>query len=257
MRFPTTKWDLIQALQQDAVKRREALGTVYQLYWRPLYAYLRCESSAADSEDLLNGFFEHCWEDRVLEHADSGRGKFRTFILTCLKHYVSNIRRAENAGKRKPTGGFVALEDLLRDSGPAFEPRDGETPEDTYRRVWLDTIRDRALRRYRDQCRSLDLGIRYELFRSRVLDGAGDCDPRSTSYAALGKRFGISENAANKAVLKAIEEIRAIVCEEVARYSGSDRESAEDAAYIMEPLTARHVPVRGSERELVERPEVE
>src|SRR5262245_3552106 len=109
--FMTTRWSLVLAagtagpLSPDA---HDALARLCEAYWYPLYAYLRGHGhQAEDAQDLTQAFFARLLEKQVIRQADPARGRFRAFLLTSLKNFVSNERDRERAGKRG--GGIPAL----------------------------------------------------------------------------------------------------------------------------------------------------
>jgi len=94
MDFATTRWSLVLDAGAEMTPRgRAALGTLCELYWYPLYAYLRRRGQTAeDAQDLTQGFFARLLEKQALNVVDPSRGRFRSFLLASLDHYVSNQR---------------------------------------------------------------------------------------------------------------------------------------------------------------------
>src|SRR5437870_13744125 len=88
---------------------REALTVLCETYWYPLYAFLRSRGhSAADAEDVTQAFFARLLEKQTLRHADPDRGRFRSFMLASLRHFVANEHDRQTAKKRG--GGDPPLE---------------------------------------------------------------------------------------------------------------------------------------------------
>ena len=104
--FPTTQWHILDTLKaNDEDARRAALGTS-SAYGPPLLAFAFRQSDGKrtreDCEDLVNDFFVRCIEGGLLEHADRARGKFRSFLVTSSRTYMSNAERAQRTQKRRP-----------------------------------------------------------------------------------------------------------------------------------------------------------
>src|SRR5260370_10948433 len=101
-RFPTTSWTLVVAAgQPDASNSRDALAELCRLYWFPLYAYVRRQGFDVDkAQDLTQGFFARLLDKHYIDDARHDRGRFRSFLLTSLKHYMANERDREQALKR-------------------------------------------------------------------------------------------------------------------------------------------------------------
>src|ERR1700691_2178334 len=120
-RFPTTRWSLVVAAGDPHRKEaRSALVSLCENYWYPLYAYLRRRGHSADqAQDLTQEFFIRLLEGRYLDRADPEKGRFRSFIMTSLKFFVSDEADRRRAGKRG--GGMVGR--LAFSSGESGEER--------------------------------------------------------------------------------------------------------------------------------------
>ena len=91
-----------------------ALSQLCRIYWRPLYAFLRKRGyGSEDAQDLTQGFFAHLIESRAYAHADRDKGRFRSFLLGTLKHFIADARDRGRALKR---GGGIILESLGDDA---------------------------------------------------------------------------------------------------------------------------------------------
>jgi len=141
--FPTTRISLIMAARgEPGPDAREALSLLCQAYWYPIYAYVRRLGHAQeDAEDLTQGFFTRVLEKHSLRDFDRERGRFRSYLLGALKHFVANARDWDRAVKR---GGAVAVLPLDADLGTAeqryrLEPRTDLTPEKIFERAWAVT----------------------------------------------------------------------------------------------------------------------
>src|SRR5207245_7341672 len=106
--FTTTHWSVVlTAGQPGSLEADVALEKLCHAYWPPLYAYVRRQGhSPHDAEDLTQGFFARLLEKKYLGDADRARGKFRSFLLTALKHFMANEWDRQHAEKR---GGFSAV----------------------------------------------------------------------------------------------------------------------------------------------------
>jgi RNA polymerase sigma-70 factor (ECF subfamily) len=94
IQFVTTHWSVVlQAGAGDSPQAQEALECLCRTYWYPLYAYVRRQGHAfADAQDLTQEFFARLFERQKVRMADRERGRFRTFLLTSLKHLLSHQR---------------------------------------------------------------------------------------------------------------------------------------------------------------------
>ena len=150
--FATTRWSLIAAIGgTSSVESRDALATLCQTYWYPLYAYVRRKGhQAADAQDLTQAFFAELLEKDRLQLADQERGRFRSFLLASLNNFLANQRRDANTQKR---GGGRATLSLDIESGEdryKLEPSHELTAEKIFERRWAMTLLHRTMNR-RDQ----------------------------------------------------------------------------------------------------------
>jgi len=101
-RFTTTQWGQVLAARDTTdPESRQALAALCEAYWYPLYAYLRSRGHDPDeSRDLTQAYFAYLLEKKILEDVNPSAGRFRSFLLSSLRHYVANERRRQDAGKR-------------------------------------------------------------------------------------------------------------------------------------------------------------
>src|SRR5258705_4443378 len=131
--FQKTRWSLIllagSGTSDDARTAMEELLNAYQY---PLYCYLRRWGlSPEEARDERQAFFVHVLEHGVIEAASPSRGRFRNFILKCLKNHVENENRRRK--RAAPPGGVVSLDAMLDDERRFLaEPASGLTPEEEF-----------------------------------------------------------------------------------------------------------------------------
>ena len=192
-RFQTTNWSLVFA----AGGSPDALNDLCARYWMPVFAYVRRSGhDRADAEDLTQAFFSRMLEHRDFAQADPRRGKFRSFLLGSLKHFLSNERDRAQAKKR---GGDVVHVEIDVDTSD-----DALTPEQLFDKQWALTVVERALRALRDAGAPEDL--------MPFLTG-------DASYETLAAKRGTSEGALRVAVHRLRkrfrDQLREIVAETV------------------------------------------
>lgn len=184
-RFQTTRWSLVLAAGGTTSPRsKAALEALCHLYWYPVYAYVRRSGKTPeDAEDLTQGLFADLLNRKDLQAADPSRGRFRSWLLGCAKHYLANQHDQKTALKR---GGKETLEARY-----LLEPTDGVTAEQLYFRRWSMVLISQVLEDLRAE--STDVA-RFELLSPYLVDEGDE------SYAALGPRLGLKENAVKQAV---------------------------------------------------------
>src|SRR6267143_5824884 len=110
--FTTTRWSVVMLAGEEASAETErALEELCRAYWYPLYAYVRRQGRAAsDAQDLTQDFFARLLERKYLRLADRSRGRFRTFLLTSLKHFLINEWNKANREKRGGAQRILSLD---------------------------------------------------------------------------------------------------------------------------------------------------
>ena len=196
-RFDTTPWSVVLAAGGDSTRgAKQALATLCETYWYPLYAYLRRHGkSAEDAQDLTQGFFQQMLEKGTIERADPGRGRFRSFLLASLKHYVTNEWDKDQAHKRGGDVPHVSLELEGAEGRYQFEPKDDATPETVFDRRWALTLLGNVLAKLRKEF--VEAGKEAAFDQLKIFLGGRS---PSTSYESVGKRLDMSEGAVKVAV---------------------------------------------------------
>src|SRR5438105_15842248 len=132
MAFHTTHWSVVLAAREkdDGARARQALATLCSTYWYPLYAFIRRQGNAPhEAEDLTQEFFYNFLERDSLRNVAPAGGKFRSFLLTCLKHFLINEKVKAKAQRRGGGHVLISLEADLAETQYSLEPADNVTPE--------------------------------------------------------------------------------------------------------------------------------
>jgi RNA polymerase sigma-70 factor (ECF subfamily) len=220
-RFATTHWSIVVgAGSRDTAQARESLSRLCQAYWFPLYAYVRRRGHApGDAQDLTQAFFARLLEKNWVAGADRSKGKFRTFLLSAMKHFLADQWDRARAQKR---GGGATLLPLSLDTAEeryVVEPSDPSTPESIFERRWalalLDTVLDRLKAEYEADGR----GALFAALRP-CLVGERTAQP----YAELAQSLDATEAAIKSAVHRLRQRYRQLLRNEIA----STLDAAED-----------------------------
>ncbi|MBW3599508.1 MAG: sigma-70 family RNA polymerase sigma factor, partial [Planctomycetes bacterium] len=145
-RFATTRWSMVLAAgRQSSPEAESALAALCETYWYPLYAYLRRKGySSHDAQDLTQGFFSLILRRGDVASVRRERGKFRSFLIAALQHYLANEHDRRVAQRRGGGRRLLSLDFDAAESRFAAEPVDPRTPEDAYARQWAMTLLDRV-----------------------------------------------------------------------------------------------------------------
>jgi RNA polymerase sigma-70 factor (ECF subfamily) len=231
--FATTRWSLVLDAGTALTPRgHDALATLCELYWYPLYSYLRRRGhTAEDAQDLTQGFFARLLEKHSLNVVDRARGRFRSFLLGSLDHYVSNERDRSRAQKRGSGTPPISLDVAIAEDRYVREPVDPLTPERIFDRNWALAVLDRVLNRLRAELH--DAG-KDHLFEN--LKGYLTGDQAAGSYQDVGATLGMSEGALKVAVHRLRRRYRALLYDEIAQTVATPEEVELELQYLIEAI---------------------
>jgi RNA polymerase sigma-70 factor (ECF subfamily) len=227
--FVTTRWSVVlSAGNQASPGSTNALESLCRVYWFPLYAYVRrCGYSPGDAQDLTQAFFARLLEKNWLADARRERGRFRSFLLASMKHFLANEWDKAQAQKRGGRAQVIPLQTDTAETRYLHEPADDDTPDKAFDRRWALAVLDRVLALLREEYVGSGRGELYEQLRT-TLEGARTAAP----YASIAARLGLTEGAVKVAVHRLRQRYREILREEIAQ-------TVETAAQVEEEL--RHL----------------
>ena len=152
-----------------------ALAGLCEAYWLPLYAFARRRGySAADAGDVTQGFFAQLLDKDYLQSADPERGRFRSFLLTAFKRFLSKERDHNRALKRGGGASLVSLDLERAESQCRIEPVDDRTAESLFERRWAITLLDRVLHLLEEEFRHKGkLHVLHDVSRQSDRSGHG------------------------------------------------------------------------------------
>lgn len=213
--FQTTCWTQVLGAAHGLsgnVDARQSLETLCQRYWYPLYAFLRREGYDANTaEDHVQGFFADLLNRKSLQAADPERGRFRSFLLTACRNFVSNQERRQRAEKRGGGKAILPLETKTGEQRYLCEPVDDWSPESLFDRQWALESIDAAMRLLEDQHIAQGRGEKFRQLKPLL----APADDRET-YASVGERLGMTEAAVKVAVHRLRQQFAAALRDVVA-----------------------------------------
>lgn len=212
--FGTTQWSLILAARGgDTPEAREALAALCEIYWYPLYAFVRRKGYDRDqAQDLVQAFFLRLLENDDLSVVAPAKGRFRSYLMAACTHLLANQRVYDRALKRGGGRPPISLHSVEAERRYLLEPTHTLTPERLYLRRWATTLLDVALDRLRQEMTEDGKSSLFEELKSSLL-----ADDTADSYRRIGQQIGRSEGAARVIVHRMRSRFRAILREEVGR----------------------------------------
>jgi DNA-directed RNA polymerase specialized sigma24 family protein len=185
--FQTTRWSVVRrAVGTDDAKAAQALAALCEGYWYPLYAYVRRSGySPHDAEDLTQGFFARLLEKNVLAAADPEKGKLRTFLLACARHFLADERDRAQAMKRG-AGLLTSFDAAVAEERYAAEPADNLSPDRLFQRRWALTILEYSLELLAEEFATQGKAEVFEALRPFLGFGADPAQRYEEIAAAMG-----------------------------------------------------------------------
>jgi RNA polymerase sigma-70 factor (ECF subfamily) len=232
--FVTTHWSVVlTAGANDSPQCADALSRLCRAYWYPLYAYVRRQGhEAPDAQDLTQEFFARLLARNDLCHAGPEKGRFRSFLLIRLKHFL--INEWEKARTQKRGGGqtLVPLDDLLAEQRYGDEPRHQWTAERLYERRWAITLLEGVFARLREEWTEAGKADQFEALKALLAS-----ENLSETYAQLGARLGLSEGAVKVAVHRLRRRYRELVRDEIAQTVATPGEVEDELRHLLTALS--------------------
>ena len=230
--FVTTHWSVVlTAGRSDTTRARAALESLCQTYWPPLYAYVRrLGNSCADAQDLTQAFFARLLERNAVAAVAPEKGRFRSFLLASLNHFLSD--EWDKARAQKRGGGQVMTLDLQSAETRLGQiPVENFTPEKAFEHHWAITLLEQVYQRLGEEYRTQGKGTLFDTLRT-ALAGASDAAP----YAELARQLHLTEGAVKVAVHRLRQRYRALLRETIADTVSTPDEVEDELRYLFRTL---------------------
>lgn len=230
--FLATQWRLVAAASaEDTAEARTALEGLYRVYCYPVYAFIRRHGyGRQDAQDLTQEFFVHLLEKGTLGRADPQRGRFRTFLLGTLDHFLAHATERARAQKRGGGCRFVYLDDDAAETRYQLAAPEGMTAEKLFEARWAAALIEVTSQRLRGELESEGKGQLFKVLQGFLL-GAEDA-----SYQQMADTLGLSLGALKTAIHRLRGRYRTLLREEVARTVATPGEVDEELRCLREAL---------------------
>ena len=230
--FHTTHWSVVLAAAgPDSLKSREAWEKFAQIYWPPVYAFIRGSNHGpGEAQDLAQEFFVKLIDRRVLNEVVPGRERFRSFLLVCLKHFLTDQQRRFQADRRRHENNWLRLDVVQAEAAYHAELVELATPESLFERRWAATLLDQAVAILR--AHYAERG-KQELFAQLVIHFTGE--PDAVPHAELAARLQTTESAIKNEMFRLRQRLQNLFREQVAA-TVPDGEVDEEMRHVLRIL---------------------
>jgi RNA polymerase sigma factor (sigma-70 family) len=232
-RFATTSWtQVLAARESPSIESRKALDGLCRTYWYPLYALIRREVHDADAaKDLTQAYFAELLDKGYLEDYDPERGRFRVFLKTSVKHFLSKERDKARTWKRGGHAEALPLDMPDFEGRYRHEPVDRLTPEEIFERRWTLTILERVVERLRQEQSEAGSGRQFALLEGFLTGGA------AASYQDVADDLHTSEGAIKTAVYRLRQRFGRLLREEIAETVANPDQVDDEVKHLLRVVT--------------------
>jgi DNA-directed RNA polymerase specialized sigma24 family protein len=231
--FTTTHWSVVLTAGGDVTASADAaMERLCRTYWYPLYAYTRWRGySAEDGEDLTQEFFARLLQKNFLAQVGPEKGKFRSFLLASLNHFLANDYDRATAQKRGRGQATISLDAAAAEGMFALEPVCERTPETLFDERWAAALLDQAFVRLRSEyTQAGKLALFNELSPFLTADSA------SGDYAPVAQRLNMGTGAVTVAVHRLRQKYRECVRAQVAETVASPADLEDEMRHLFAVL---------------------
>jgi RNA polymerase sigma factor (sigma-70 family) len=232
--FAPTRWTLVLRARGESPEARKALGELCEAYWQPVFRFLRREGRDDDTaRELTQEFFARLLARHGLEAVDPGRGRFRSFLLGAVKHFLADVRDREQAAKR---GGGIAPLPLESGSDtatelPVHDPT-AQVPDTFFDREWALALVSRSVTALAAEFAAEQKQAQFEALKPWLLG-----EIAGLSQADLARQLQVSEGAVKVAIHRLRKRFRELVRAEIAQTVGDGFQVQEEMRYLVEVLS--------------------
>jgi RNA polymerase sigma-70 factor (ECF subfamily) len=233
--FGQTQWSVVLAAagKRDLALAEQSLEKLCRVYWLPLYTFIRRQGeSPHDAQDLTQEFFARLLEKDFLDSVDQTKGRFRSFLLASLKHFLSNQRDRARAQKRGGGQTPLSLDFSDAETSIGFQPADEQTPEKAFEKRWALTLLEQSLARLRKEYSDRGRLEIFEQLKTTLTEGR-----TVVAYAEIAARLGMSEASVKMAVHRLRQRYREVLRAEIAETVAHESEVEDELREVFRALS--------------------
>lgn len=231
--FATTHWSVVIAAGQNSSSdSRQALESLCKMYWAPLYSYVRRRvPDVHEAHDLTQAFFAELLEKNYVGSATPDRGRFRAYLLTAFKHFLSKewekVKALKRGGGRSP----LSLDFEIADSSYGNDPKAGLTAEQLYERQWTLTLLAQVMQRLAEEFTQAGKQEQFEELKGFLIG-----DQSGITYADAARRLNTTEAAVKMSVSRMRKRYRELLRAEIAQTVTGPEEIDDEIRNLFETL---------------------
>lgn len=230
--FATTQWTQILLSQGESAEARVALNQLCTSYYAPVQTFIQCSLQRGESaDDLTQEFFTRVLTGRAFANVDPDRGRFRSYLLGAVKHFLSDKRDRERAIKRGGGASPISLDAVADASGIDVADPNAPSPEAAFEKQWALTLLDRALDQLRTEMTEAAKAPQFEILKPWLTGNIAE------SQAAAAMSLGMNENAVKVAIHRLRRRFKDLVTLEIARTVTDPSDQSAELADLIKALS--------------------
>jgi RNA polymerase sigma factor (sigma-70 family) len=230
--FRTTHWSVVLRAGSWSGDAAPALEKLCRAYWVPLYAYVRRRGhDRHTAQDLTQEFFSRLLAGDSLASVHPDKGRFRSFLLVAMKHFLANEWDRAHSQKRGGDYHFFSLDQVNDEERRDLEPIDASSPDRIFERRWAETVLARVNARLRREYEAAGQVGRFDALKVYLLGGY-----EPVSYADTAAQLGLTESAVKSAIYKLRQRYGEMFRAEIADTLGKPDDVDEEIRYLLRVL---------------------
>jgi RNA polymerase sigma factor (sigma-70 family) len=227
--FTSTHWSIVIEAQGESPAAQEALEKLCRIYWRPIYSFVLRQGIVSDeAEDVTQAFFADLLKHRSLTAVRKEKGRFRSYLLGALKHFLTDERRRAMAIKRGKGQRLIPLEELSADERSEMELADPLTAEQIYERRWASTVLERVLGLLKNEYGAAGNAILFDSLKQLLPD-----EPGAPSQADVASQLGMTANAVRQAFHRFRRRYQSLLREEIAQTVATPSDIEDELRHLI------------------------
>jgi RNA polymerase sigma-70 factor (ECF subfamily) len=232
--FHTTRWTLVQNAVGRTAEARQALSELCAAYYAPVVSFLRREGRDEDAaRELAHEFFAKLLADDALGAFERGRGRFRSYLLGAVKHFLTN-RRRDAAREKRGGGAEHAPLGQGTDTSPGVDVADAgaASPDAEFDREWALAVVERALTALQAESEAAGQAAQFSALKPWLTPSGA-----ALSQARVAAEMGLSEGAVKVAIHRLRRRFRELVRSEIAQTMHDPADLDDEMRHLVEALS--------------------
>ncbi len=233
--FHTTRWTIVLKARGDAPEAKAALSELCEAYYIPVLRFLRRDGKSKDEADeLAQSFFARLLNNNSGLNADPAKGRFRSYLLGALKHFLVEHRRNQSRLKRGGEARHQSLDESDTDSSPGFQlPHPGSSVPDTYfDHEWALALINLGLKTVEAKFKKSGKSLHFETLKPWLMGEAS-----TLSQADAASILKLSPGAVKVSIHRLRKDFSDAIRAEIAQTVDTPGEVSDELRYLIEVLS--------------------